>query len=102
MRVYISGPMRGYPAYNFPAFHEAACRLAGAGHAAINPAQNPGGLTPAQYMDIDLALLRAAEAVLVLPGWENSKGAAVEVAYAHYLGIPVCVDITDEPLRKPL
>ena len=89
MRIYISGPMRGIPDYNFPAFFEAEQKIVMAGHDVMNPANNPPGLTPAQYMDIDLAMVRAADAVLLLPGWGDSKGSAVEVAYARYLGIPV-------------
>jgi nucleoside 2-deoxyribosyltransferase len=80
--------MRGIPDYNYPAFNAVADLLRKQGHTPLNPACNPPGLTPAQYMDIDLAMLRAADAILLLPGWEESKGARVEANYAAYLGIP--------------
>lgn len=89
MRIYVSGPMRSKPGLNLMAFHEMAQRVEAAGHVALNPARNPLGLTLEQYMDIDLAMLRAADAVIVLPDWDRSLGAGVEVAYARYLGKPV-------------
>ncbi len=97
MRIYIAGPMRGLPDYNFPAFNDAASLLIQLGHIPLNPASTPLGLTPAQYMDIDLAMVRSADALLMLPGWEASRGAAVEWAYARYLDLPIYVAFGDIP-----
>ena len=40
MKIYIAGPMRSYPAFNFPAFHAAAKDLRERGHAVWSPAEN--------------------------------------------------------------
>lgn len=57
----------------------------------MNPANNPPSeeITPAEYMDIDLAMVRASDTIYMLEGWENSKGAAVEYHYAVYLGLKI-------------
>lgn len=83
--IYISGPMRGIEDFNYPKFNRIANELTELGCNVFNPANNPVMDTPEQYMDVDLALLRAAEIVYLLKGWEHSKGATVEVAYAIYL-----------------
>lgn len=122
--IYISGPMRGYDGFNFPAFF-AAERLLREHfpHADIcNPARedcvrfkmqkclskDPTGLIAGRYLqhnpdhpftEDDLrAALRTdlnyitthCNLVVLLPGWEASKGARAEAATAEALGIP-CV-----------
>lgn len=91
MVVYVSGPMSGIEAYNFPAFNEAAKALREAGYAVLNPADF--GADPAmswrKCLERDLAIMFHADTVATLPGWENSKGASLEVMVAQALGIPV-------------
>ena len=41
--IYIAGPMRGYPEFNFPAFYAAEERLRARGHAVFNPARRDVG-----------------------------------------------------------
>lgn len=108
MKLYISGPMRGYPEFNFPAFRNVAERLREAGHEVLSPVErdeqsgfNPKGLCGFESLsglDFDLRealaadcrmICEEADGVYVLPGWEHSKGARAEVALARALGLPV-------------
>lgn len=98
-RLYLAGPMRGYPAYNFPAFHAAAAALRAKGCEVWSPAEHDlsTGFDPANdtakelscYMERDLAEVCRADAVAVLPGWEKSTGAKLEVHVARVVGKPV-------------
>ena len=111
MKIYLAGPMRGYPEFNFPAFHEAARNLRSLGHVVFSPAEKDnerhgkdissgnatGDVTMAEKdhgfslrvaLGDDLAWICAeAEAIALLPGWENSSGAAAEFATAKALGL---------------
>ena len=88
-KVYIAGPMTGLPFYNRPAFNRAEKELEEKGHVVLNPALLPSGLTQAQYMDICCAMLRSAEAVFMLSGWDLSAGARAEIALAEKLGLKI-------------
>lgn len=103
-KLYIAGPMRGIPEFNFPAFDVATDLLATAGHYPINPADhdrangfNPRGMTGHEdlaelgfslpdALTWDLQQVAEADGVAVLEGWEKSKGARAEVATALALG----------------
>lgn len=91
MKTYLAGPMSGLPELNFPAFHSAAAVLRGEGRTVFNPAEL--GLEADDYRKALTACLAwicaEAEAMAVLPGWENSRGARAEVATAKALGIKV-------------
>lgn len=87
MRVYISGPMRGVPQLNFPAFDAAAATVRQAGWEAVSPAdldRQHVSLPGADYLrDIlarDLAALLQCQAIALLPGWRMSEGAVTEIA----------------------
>jgi hypothetical protein len=101
-RIYIAGPMTGYADFNFPAFHAAAERLARAGWEVCNPAENFGGRTDLpreSYLRLDLAMLSHCDAVAMLPGWENSRGATLEYAVACELGCDIIDAVTMQPLE---
>ena len=90
--VYLSGPMTGLPDFNRPAFHAAAAALRAQGHVVINPAEVDLGpdASWADYMRVHLAeIARRVARVFVLPGWEGSRGAQLEVHVARALGLPV-------------
>lgn len=56
---------------------------------ALNPAALPDGLSQREYMDICLAMLRCADAIHMLHGWQESEGAVAEHAMAKKLGIKI-------------
>jgi hypothetical protein len=98
--VYIAGPMRGYPSANYPAFHAAEVRLRAAGWEVMNPAEmteridrwDPNAGLPHMPFDHvmrrDLRSVLAVGALALLPGWEHSEGALLEVRVAQALGLP--------------
>lgn len=119
MRVYIAGPMRGRPQWNFQAFDDAAHRWRGVGWTVFSPADMCRGLGLASFDDADvdrahlehvmlsdvLAISRC-DAVALLPGWEDSVGSSFEVALAQFLGLKIyCAitfsDITASIRKKP-
>lgn len=89
LRIYVAGPMTGLPDLNFPAFARATARLRAAGHTVVSPAEvNPDHSMPwAECMRRDIIELCTCEAIAVLPGWENSRGAKLEVQIAVALGM---------------
>lgn len=114
MRVYIAGPMRGIPLYNFPAFDEAAEEIRLEGHTPVSPADIdrdhgfdpsslpdgwdwndlPDGLVLNEIIERDLAALRGCQAIFLLPGWRQSRGAVAEYHAALWQGLQV---IDNEP-----
>lgn len=109
MNIYLAGGMTGYKDFNFPAFDAAAAKLRAEGHNVFSPAdhdrQNHGsdfgkgtsgkheeisntGFSLRKALGADLAwICSEAEAIAMLPGWENSKGANAEHAAAKALGL---------------
>ena len=113
MKVYLAGPMRGRPYFNFPEFAKATEMLRGLGHEVFSPAEadiaragyDYSGMCPkgtheeakeaigftirlALAEDINWICLRA-EAIALLPGWTDSKGASAEYHVAEALGLEV-------------
>lgn len=113
MILYLAGPMSGRPQFNFPMFDAAASMLRMQDWEVINPAEldgdkqrhqciaspdgkvdhnvpNEDGMTWGDYLSRDVKLVAdEAHAVVVLPGWETSKGARLEVFVAISSGKPV-------------
>ena len=97
MTLYISGPMSGIPEHNFPLFNDVTRKLRNAGHIVYNPAEHFSGRTDLpreRYMAEDFRKLlevasadTAVKGVVMLPGWENSRGAIAEVACAQELAL---------------
>lgn len=112
MKVYLAGPMRGIPEFNFPAFFAAEHFLKEQGHEVFNPARrdeeehgtgfadgNTKGdeaLAAQKGFSLRSALAddtnwiaRYAEAIYLLPGWQNSFGAKAEKALGDALHLQI-------------
>lgn len=89
MKIYIAGPMSGLPDFNRAAFNDAAYIKACYGHVVLNPAVLPGGLEQREYMDICCAMVRSADTIFMLNGWENSPEARAEHALAEKLELQI-------------
>ena len=92
--VYLSGPMSGQTDNNYPAFNHAARVLRERGFVVTNPAENFGGLLcenagRAHYMRQDIGHVLAADLIVVLDGWLESRGARTEVQVAFELGTDI-------------
>lgn len=87
-KIYISGPITGNPNYK-EQFAAISRKMAKDGHIVVDPSVETEGLSPRDYMRISLARLESADEILLLPGWENSKGANIEKLYAEYIGLRV-------------
>lgn len=108
MRIYIAGPMTGKPDWNYPAFFDADEWLGSIGIEAINPAKADGetlaealgqaGAVDAptkpwtEYLRQALVQVAGADGMLLLPGWQESKGARLEVHVAKQLGMPLYIE----------
>lgn len=130
MRVYLAGPMRGHPDWNFPAFERAERKWRDLGHRVFSPAsvavalgyslrprfiyegESPDtrraqptteeGREHLQHVILsDIASLFASEAIVLLQGWEESRGATVELALAQFLGLLVFDAETAEQINPP-
>lgn len=93
MKLYISGPMTGYPDLNFPAFNKEALRLRMLGWEVINPVDINSDPS-ADWCDCicdDIRAVAAADCdgIALLPGWEKSPGAQIEVWTARKFNKPV-------------
>lgn len=85
MKVYISGAITGTDDY-MERFAKAEKSLADNGFIVINPAKVNGQLpvetTWEEYMKMSLVMLDMCDAIYMLDGWKNSKGACIEYGYA--------------------
>lgn len=87
MRVYLSGPITDNPNYieDFYGIEELLIRQ---GLEVINPVRLCDAfedLSYEEYIRIDLVLLEMCDAVYMLKGWQDSKGAQLEYHYANAL-----------------
>lgn len=109
MKIYLAGPMTSIPFFNAPTFDRVTAAFRSRGYTVFSPVEvtralcgadfferNPTG-DPALAADFNLReamaenlrfICQGADALALLPGWENSKGTAVEIAIAKLLGLP--------------
>lgn len=116
-RVYVAGPMRSIPYFNYPAFEKATEFLRSKGFEVISPAEMDGAeaafnpyTLPPDYdwrvvppeFDMNAAIRRDLLAILkcdgvaVLPGWQKSSGARLETHLNAFLGHPLYDATTGE------
>ena len=90
-RVYVAGPMTGIEDFNYPAFNTMADQLRAQGYEVENPADHGvvEGAQWADYMAYDLTRLGLCGMIALLPDWEKSQGARLEVLIAEQLGMTV-------------
>ena len=110
MKIYLAGPMRGIPNFNFPAFDYAADLLRKEGHEVFSPAEHDRavygdgiadntsgsereavekhGFAIRDALAADLRwICLYADGMALMPGWEKSKGAVAEASVAAALGL---------------
>lgn len=102
MKIYIAGPMSGYPEFNFPAFFQAEHTLKRQGWTVFNPANKEAekeldqeafatgdhvkataaGFNFRECYLWDVSKVIEADAIYMLKGWESSPGAVGEHSVA--------------------
>lgn len=95
--VYIAGPYRAKTErevmLNIRRAESIALAVWQAGMVALCPHMNTaffgGACDDATWLAGDLELLRRCDAVLLVPGWEESSGTIAEIEFARQHGIPV-------------
>lgn len=91
MKLYLAGPMTGYPELNFPLFHAETARLRALGFEIVNPAEINADANAEwlECMRADIKQLVDCDGVAVLQGWAQSRGASIEHNLARDLGLRV-------------
>lgn len=89
-KLYVAGPMTGYPDCNYPSFNRVAELLTQSGYEVVNPAHS--NIPAGHYVDFlreDLRWMLDCDGVATLEGWWASAGARNEVNVAGLLQMPV-------------
>lgn len=97
--IFISGRMRGLPDNGKHSFDAAEAILRDRGYIVLNPSDLPAGMPEDRYMPICTAMLQAADAIYMLDGWQESKGANAEFRYAVCQGKQIIYEKTVSPER---
>lgn len=114
--IYIAGPMRGRPFFNFPAFDAARDRLKAEGWNVLSPADmdrevgfdesvdhEPSKQFLDAALDRDIEAIKKADAIYMLRGWRESTGATAEYHLARWRHLTIFEEkgegILDEAIR---
>ena len=89
-KIYIAGPVTGVEGYE-ETFANAADDLRAKGYEPVNPVA-PGlveGYSYRDYINRGFQMLMECDGMLLLPGYMDSKGAALELHYALAVGMEI-------------
>lgn len=84
-KIYIAGPMSNKFLYNRPIFYLKHLLLKLKGCKVMNPAILPLGFSHQEYIEICYKMIDCCDCLLMIKGWEVSKGARLEYKYAKAL-----------------
>lgn len=108
MKIYIAGPMAGLPGMNFEAFNQKDYELKLLGHETVNPVDigekffnNSPSVHPTKFLKMDIIELLSCDAICLLPGWLDSRGARIEAAIAKMMGFAFFDGVTNQPMSPP-
>lgn len=112
-RGYVAGPMTGIKNYNWPAFESTAAEYRSLGWDIVSPTEmdeergdvevtrfkngkvkSVRTLPSFDYAKVlaeDLRIIETVDAIILLPGWQNSRGACLELSHALGLGKEIYV-----------
>jgi len=110
MRVYISGPIKAdtkeKEKENVGRARSAMYEIMRRGHIPFCPhtmTENANiyaqDIQRDTFIKCDIEWLKLCDAILMLPGWEESEGANIEIEYAVMNGVKVFYNIDDIPLE---
>lgn len=124
LRLYLGGPMTGKPQFNFPLFDAAERDLIAQGHDVVPPADLhdlevrrhalssktgdmadlPRHLTWGEFLANDVRMIAddGIEAIVLLPGWESSRGARLEVFVGRLCGLPIYLYLDGDLALVPM
>ena len=99
-KIYIAGPMRGLPDFNYLEFNNCAVAHRTVGWDVVNPVEIGADFGTPDQINADPALLAAVmaaeihaletcDAIYLLNGWQNSEGARKELATAIAYGLKI-------------
>lgn len=111
MKLYLAGPMRGYPKFNYEAFKAEAARLRSVGYDVVSPAEmdeadgmdftsdetveatvkrdSNGNPCEDYYLERYFEAIKGCGGIALMDGWEKSKGVGREIYCAISNGLLV-------------
>lgn len=119
-RIYLAGPMTGYPEHNYPAFRDTAAWLRSKGHYVYSPHERLPQTDGDRVGTVELRqafndycrfICLEADTIVLIPGWKESRGAKAEHQLAINCGLDVIEweddvffydELASAPLCKPM
>lgn len=102
--IYLSGPMAGIEAHNYPEFNRMAALLREKGHKVFNPAELPrmDGWEWHDYVKRDvISMLMYCDTIALMPGWVKSRGSSFEKMIAEKIKFYVMFLNSDGTFGNP-